>query len=318
MFYFPLTIWTYGLSVSSGLFIPILLAGAAWGRLTAMFLQYTQINSTILHPGKYALIGAAALLGGTVRMTLSLAVIIIESTGNISFALPIILTLIAAKWTGDFFNEGIYDIHIQLTGIPFLQWHSPPLSSSIFAPVVMSQPVVYFRTRETVKRIVEVLKMTEHNGFPVIEGNENELQINDNVSKRLRGLILRAQLIVILHSKLFRETRSRRNPVNTSKLFYDKYPRYPNIQDIMLSEYDERYIIDLTSYMNPSPYTVHTTASLPRMFTLFRALGLRHLLIINDANEVVGVVTRKDLAKFRASRHCGVMILHKVAISHYD
>ncbi|XP_026472921.1 H(+)/Cl(-) exchange transporter 7 isoform X2 [Ctenocephalides felis] len=315
MFYFPLTIWTYGLSVSSGLFIPILLAGAAWGRLTAMFLQYTQINSTILHPGKYALIGAAALLGGAVRMTLSLSVILIESTGNISFALPIILTLIAAKWTGDFFNEGIYDIHIQLSGIPFLQWHSPPLSSSIFASVVMSQPVIYFKTKESVKRIVEVLKMTDHNGFPVVEYADNEV----STTKRLRGLILRAQLIVILHSKLFREpTNGRRNPVNTSKLFYDKYPRYPNIKDIVISEYDERYSIDLIPYMNPSPYTVHTTASLPRMFTLFRALGLRHLLIINDLNEVVGVVTRKDLARFRASRHCGVIIWHKVAISHYD
>lgn len=27
-------------------------------------------------------------------------------------------------------------------------------------------------------------------------------------------------------------------------------------------------------------------ASLPRIFRLFRALGLRHLLVINDTNEV--------------------------------
>jgi chloride channel 7 len=57
-------------------------------------------------PGKYALIGSAAFLGGVVRMTISLAVIIIEATGNITYSLPIILTLIFAKWTGDVFNVG--------------------------------------------------------------------------------------------------------------------------------------------------------------------------------------------------------------------
>ena len=53
---------------------------------------------------KYALVGAAANLGGATRMTLSLTVIIIECTGDITFGVPIILALIVAKWMGDFFN----------------------------------------------------------------------------------------------------------------------------------------------------------------------------------------------------------------------
>ena len=54
--------------------------------------------------GKYALIGAACQLGGTVRMTISLTVILIECTGDITFGLPIVMVLIIAKWVGDFFN----------------------------------------------------------------------------------------------------------------------------------------------------------------------------------------------------------------------
>lgn len=37
--YFFLSCWTYGLSVSSGLFVPSLLTGAAWGRLVGMGIE---------------------------------------------------------------------------------------------------------------------------------------------------------------------------------------------------------------------------------------------------------------------------------------
>lgn len=61
--YYVLSCVTYGLSVSLGIFIPTLLVGAAWGRLTAMGLATWFPHWTFIHPGKYALIGAAANLG---------------------------------------------------------------------------------------------------------------------------------------------------------------------------------------------------------------------------------------------------------------
>lgn len=29
-----------------------------------------------------------------------------------------------AKWTGDFFNKGIYDLHVALRGVPLLEWET--------------------------------------------------------------------------------------------------------------------------------------------------------------------------------------------------
>lgn len=147
----------------------------------------------VLDPGKYALLGAAAQLGGVVRMTISLTVILIEATQGIYFGLPVIIVLIMAKWVGDFFNEvniiyivftniicmffnnkififqGIYDIHIQMAGIPLLPWESPPLSNNIYATEIMSHPVVALKTVENVGHIVELLKCVTFNGFPVVD-----------------------------------------------------------------------------------------------------------------------------------------------------
>jgi chloride channel 7 len=56
--YFLLGTWTYGLSVPSGLFIPCLLCGAAWGRMIGMWMgEHFQIwfPQIMLDPGKFAL-----------------------------------------------------------------------------------------------------------------------------------------------------------------------------------------------------------------------------------------------------------------------
>ncbi|OXU19666.1 hypothetical protein TSAR_006094 [Trichomalopsis sarcophagae] len=312
--YFILAVFTFGLSMSGGLFIPSLLIGAAWGRLIGSGLASICPHCAFVDPGKYALLGAAAQLGGVVRMTISLTAILIESTQGISFGLPVIIVLITAKWVGDFFNEGIYDIHIQMAGVPLLPWEAPPLSNNIYASEIMSHPVVTLKSTENVGHVVEMLKCVSFNGFPVVDppcGDQEEI----NCYGRLRGMILRSQLIVLLQNKIFNEYSEFWDKDLSIKIFRNEYPRYPTIEDISITDEEKTFTMDLRPIMNPSPYTLKHSATLPRAFRLFRALGLRHLPVVNDTNEVIGMITRKDVARYRIWKHQGRMGLDELSIT---
>ena len=67
------------------------------------------------------MVGAAAVLGGVTRMTVSLIVIMFELTGGVRYIVPLMAASMASKWVGDALGrEGIYDAHIGLNGYPFL------------------------------------------------------------------------------------------------------------------------------------------------------------------------------------------------------
>uniref|UniRef100_A0A8C1W398 Chloride channel protein n=1 Tax=Cyprinus carpio TaxID=7962 RepID=A0A8C1W398_CYPCA len=273
--YFALAVWTYGLTVSAGVFIPSLLIGAAWGRLFGILLSFI----IWADPGKYALIGAAAQLGGIVRMTLSLTVILVEATGNVTYGFPIMLVLMTAKIVGDYFIEGLYDVHIKLQSVPFLHWDAPPTSHWLTAREVMSSPVTCFNRVEKVGRIVDVLSNTSTNHNVLIKSKT--CLASSRLSQRKLQL----------------------------KDFRDAYPRFPPIQSIHVSQDERECMMDLTEFMNPTPYTVPQETSLPRVFKLFRALGLRHLVVVDNENRVVGLVTRKDLARYHVGKD-GLEELH--------
>ncbi|XP_066926513.1 H(+)/Cl(-) exchange transporter 7-like [Clytia hemisphaerica] len=320
--YFILATWTYGLYVPSGLFVPVILCGAAMGRLFGECVYLAFPNGTWSSPGTYALIGAASLLGGVMRMTISLCVIVMEATGDITYGLPLMLCIIVAKWVGDFFNEGIYDIHIKLAGVPFLDWEPPQLTSNITMSQVMKTPVVCFHTEERVSRIIDVLKNTasHHNGFPVVDNVPQTVEGRRKTFGTFRGTILRSQLIILLKQKVFHErgtTHTRKHRL-TIKDFRDAYPRFPPIRNINISHRERECYIDLRPFMNPAPYTILEKSSLNRGFRLFRALGLRHLVVVNENNQVIGIVTRKDLARYRTWQHRGQMGTEELTIMHHS
>lgn len=113
-----LTIITFGCKVPSGVIIPALDAGALFGRLVGYALPYTPND---VSPGIFALVGAAAFLAGVSRMTISLAVIMFELTGELSYVVPHMVAILVAKWVADAISaEGVYDLAQSVLGHPFL------------------------------------------------------------------------------------------------------------------------------------------------------------------------------------------------------
>lgn len=258
-------------------------------------------------------------------MTISLTAIIVEATKDITFGLPIMLVLMIAKWVGDWFNEGIYDGHINLAEVPILGWHPPKLSRNILAKTVMRKDVVAMESIENVGRIMDILRSTRHHGFPVV--NRIDASIGDSQYPNyghLLGLVLRSQLIVLLKQRHFTLDYEGHNPAPGSKPvgienFSEFYPRVESkIADLGLTIADERCWMDLRPFMHPSPHRVPLSASLNSIHQVFRGLGLRFLVVVDNENRLRGIITRKDIARFKERRVKNNYLVHEIYISPYN
>ena len=474
--YYLLSCWTYGLAVPSGLFVPSLLAGAAYGHLWYQLLDEAGVNALQpeIHPGLFTLVGAASLLGGMARMTISLAVILLELTGVINWGPPVMIALLSARWVGNAFNEGLYDIHVHLNGYDFLEYKpsAEAKSHQLLVHHVMTAAPVCVAEVVRAGDLLDMLQRNSHNGFPVIPC-EDPYEHNDaaavrrrhsstaaddddeggpapalpsvnrassmrspsgihlaDVARNFSGIVMRKHLCVALarldlqpmrgihkaaapaaepsgasnpaagageqprrgadgseqmddgegrdqfdgegqdrfvplegegddppmpfpYTRMPRPegegdaaaalSRGRRGtafrnvmgeggggggddersaaasmarwskrhaaapshaPDDEALHFPDlerSFPRYPKAGDISLTPAQRSLWLDITPYINATPPVVFTDAPVKRAFSLFRGLGMRHLVAVDRNNNVSGIITRHDLTNHRLS-----------------
>jgi chloride channel 7 len=173
VFTFTLMTLTYGVSAPTGLFVPSLLVGAAWGRMAGRLVRAALAPLGVqVHLPVYAVIGAAASLGGATRMTLSITVLVVETTGAVQLTVPIMLAIFVAKVVGDRLTLGIYDTHIKIRGAPMLEEaglsaHHRMISEKLDAAELMSDELVAVPPVAPVARLVGVLEGCGHGAFPV-------------------------------------------------------------------------------------------------------------------------------------------------------
>ncbi|KAK9139773.1 hypothetical protein Scep_009454 [Stephania cephalantha] len=296
MFY-TLAVVTFGTAVPAGQFVPGIMIGSTYGRLVGMFVvkHYKKLN---VEEGTYALLGAASFLGGSMRMTVSLCVIMVEITNNLQLLPLIMLVLLISKAVGDAFNHGLYEEQARLRGIPLLEsrpkYHMRNMTAK---EACRNQKVVYFPRVVKVEDLVSILRSNKHNGFPVIDHSRNGEAL-------VLGLILRSYLLVLLQSKkdfqhgaLPCDLGGRSIPIrhNFSEFVKPVSSKGLSIEDIHLSPDDLEMYIDLAPFLNPSPYIVPEDTSLSKAYSLFRQLGLRHIFVVPRPSRVTGMITRKDL-----------------------
>ncbi|GFR49429.1 hypothetical protein Agub_g11486 [Astrephomene gubernaculifera] len=340
-----------GLAIPGGLFMPSILLGASWGCFWGIVLRLWLPKWNIM-PGLYAILGGTSMLAGVFRSAISLVVLVVEGTRGIDYLFGVILSVMMSNWVAHHIHhDGVYESELERIGNVYMLRDEPPHRLfTLTAEAIMATGVYGFRTIEPLSRILQVMRTTTHNGFPVFADEDSEeggvseapssqalvnfgtsssnADVNgaaskvDPLSGRLEGLILRSQLLVLLQRRHFCDASGRpigrdyseqqelelETEMRTFFRHYFTHARYVSATAQPLDELKldgvhagsttldlSSLYIDLRPYMNRSPLTIRKDCSAARAHQVFINLGLRHLLVVDAHNHVVGMITRKDL-----------------------
>lgn len=288
-----MTIFTFGMKVPCGLFIPSLCLGAIVGRIVGIGMEQLAYNypknwlfsgecstgEDCITPGLYAMVGAAAVLGGVTRMTVSLVVIMFELTGGVRYIVPLMAAAMASKWVGDALGrQGIYDAHIALNGYPFLdskdEFAHTSLAADVMQPKRNETLSVITQDSMTVDDVEALLKETEHNGYPVVVSRESQYLVGFVLRRDLNLAIANARRLVdgICGQSLVIFTSG--NPPQT----LGPLP------------------LKLKKILDMAPITITDQTPMETVVDMFRKLGLRQTLVTHNGR-LLGVITKKDVLR---------------------
>ncbi|KAG4306003.1 hypothetical protein PORY_000913 [Pneumocystis oryctolagi] len=292
---------TFGTKIPAGIFIPTMAVGALFGRFVGLivhFFYYTYPNAYIFSkcptgdpnecivPGIYSMVGAAATLAGVTRMTVSLAVIMFELTGSLSYVMPFMLSILVSKWVADAIEpQGIYDLLIDLNEYPYLDTKSKYTFSSYLSELLPPPITVYYTTIDLssnhtvlytkLRDMLEYVKNEGYidGGFPIV------------YNKALVGYIAAHELEHALDTI--------KSSVSSDDLENIECSLMPfKITDSTSSFFIESLSdpTDLRSYVDKAPISLNKEAPMELVYEMFSKLGLRYLCIL-DGTEFVGVAS---------------------------
>ncbi|CAH8542806.1 unnamed protein product [Dicrocoelium dendriticum] len=292
-----LTVFTIGIKVPTGLFIPSLAIGAIMGRMLGVAVEQLVVanashpfvakmcksSQPCISPGLYAMVGAAAALGGVTRMTISLVVMMLELTGGLNYIIPLMVATMISKWIGDRLTNGsIYEEHIRLNGYPFLggqdELEHMWIAADIMQPSDPHAPLfALIRDGMTMGDLETLLANSTVKGFPVVVSQHSPHLVGWVTRRDLRWAIDRQ---CQLDSALSKDSPVCFTPCTSSGHIGD-----PDFTPLNLHN-----VVDL------SPTTVTDQTPLETVLDFFRKLGLRQILVTYNGC-LLGIITKKDLIR---------------------
>lgn len=272
-----LTIITFGVKVPSGVIIPALDGGALFGRLIGQWI-------TNISPGIFAMVGAAAFLAGVSRMTISLAVIMFELTGELEYVPPNMIAILIAKWIADCISEeGVYDVAQTILGHPFMD-----LESSL--RIVQGQDTFVeelIPPQQTMDEITVVVPSAGLVSRATLEIKLGQL--------RQRGL-MDAGLVLVNDNDILQgylpQDELDFGLSELGKLYAD------DVEVRLLGDAQDEEL-DMSHFVDRTPLSIPSKAPLEYAVEMFGKLGLRYLIINEDGSgKMVGVAIRKRLVAY--------------------
>ncbi|TFY72949.1 hypothetical protein EVG20_g64 [Dentipellis fragilis] len=301
-----LTIITFGIKLPAGIFIPSLGVGACAGRIMGILIQYAQWRwpkSSLFNvcggdmdcviPGLYAMVGAAASLSGVTRTTVSLAVIMFELTDTLTYAVPVMLSVLVAKTVADALEpKGIYDLVIELAQLPYLDGKQEYLWGHLQISDVADRDVEVIRVdhANTVKSIRDQLQQLVStgyydSGFPILREDEG--------GPRLVGYIGANELEHAL-SIVADEADSHVHFHNTRASGLHRMTS-SSVSSLIAegSGNAEPDPFDFTVYMDQAPLTVQTNSPLELVQQFFVKLGAKYVIVTDVDGYYEGIIDKK-------------------------
>ncbi|PNS19815.1 hypothetical protein CAC42_7782 [Sphaceloma murrayae] len=272
-----LTIITFGIKVPSGVIIPALDAGALFGRLIGQWIES-------ISPGIFAMVGAGAFLAGVSRMTVSLVVIMFELTGELEYIVPHMIAIMVAKWIADALSsDGVYDLAQTVLGHPFLDLdHGHNLVKS--NPALVEQLIP---PRQTMEEITVHVPPSNKVPKKVLEDKLHLLE--------RRGL-MDAGLVLVQGDNILQGYLGEGELGFGLREVGKFYPENASVR--LLGEADEGDL-DLSSFVDRTPFTISAKAPMEYCVEIFGKLGLRYLMVVEEGTfKLCGVIIKKRLVAY--------------------